>query len=270
MNLNIANASKFVPFDASDYVWVDLSNIRERPKNVIEHGGVAPKEGALDTAKDTMRNFKSLQDFPLPFERIAIIPPKDNWSDKEVVTIDRTNTQIHFAPWVFGLNKCIYELEMHDTMVGDLFGMDVSAAFDSAHEKQILAKFDGDIDKFAEWFKGSLICLTTYLTMLAQGAYGEKQQEAHTCVADRQVNSKRRKKGKLPLYEWRTINMLDNKGGDGGSSRERGAVREHYVRGHYMHISKINRTVWRKSHKRGDASLGTVFHDYEVKVVEHV
>lgn len=263
MNPKISNAAKMVPFDAAEYVWVDLSQLREFAEHVETKGGIAPKEGALDKALDMARTFRSIEDYPLPFEKIAIIPPTDNWSDKEVLTIERTNANVHYASWTHGFSECIYELVMYDTDVDGVPGMQLTPSVHEKYVSRFLHKFDNDWNKLADWMTKGSMCLVVYLIMLAQGAYGKEKQDVGVCTSDAKVNAKRRRKGKLPTYEWKTINILDQEPSDGkGTGKERGAVREHYVRGHFMHLTKLNRTVWRKAHKRGDASLGSVFHDY--------
>lgn len=71
--------------------------------------------------------------------------------------------------------------------------------------------------------------------------------------------------GKTPTYDWTTVVIdpikpigTDRKGGTHASPRQ------HDVRGHYAK-SKLGKLFWRKAHKRGDPSLGTVFHDYVVR-----
>lgn len=263
MNPKISNAAKLMPFDATEYVWIDLSQLREHPSHIEKYGGIAPKEGALYKALEMARSFTTIQDYPLPFEKIAIIPPTDNWGAKEVLTIERNTVNAHYGVWMIGVSDCIYELVMHDAPVGGIPGVSFTPYVESKYYKQVMARFDGDKNKLGEWMLKACMGLMTYLIMVAQGAYGKEKQDVGVCTSDATVNAKRKRKGKLPMYEWKTINILDRDSREGpGTGRERGAVREHYVRGHYMYLSKLNKTVWRKAHKRGDATLGSVFHDY--------
>lgn len=78
------------------------------------------------------------------------------------------------------------------------------------------------------------------------------------------ISTKRKAKGKPPLYDWTTVVIepikprSEHKGGTHASPRQ------HDVRGHWVK-NKHGKTFWRKPHKRGNAANGTIFHDYEVK-----
>ena len=80
------------------------------------------------------------------------------------------------------------------------------------------------------------------------------------------ISTKRKAKGKPPLYDWTTVVIepvkpkTEHKGGTHASPRQ------HDVRGHWVK-NKHGKTFWRKPHKRGNAANGAVFHDYVVKEV---
>ena len=75
-------------------------------------------------------------------------------------------------------------------------------------------------------------------------------------------NAKRVRQGKMPLFDWHTVMIqpptqhLPHQGGSHTSPRQ------HDVRGHW--VTRNGKRFWRRAHKRGDASLGTVFHDYKM------
>lgn len=80
------------------------------------------------------------------------------------------------------------------------------------------------------------------------------------------ISRKRAAKGKAPLYEWRTVVVEpvkiakpEPKGGTHASPRL------HDRRGHQRRL-RSGKTVWVRSCKVGNAALGTVFHDYSVKL----
>lgn len=92
------------------------------------------------------------------------------------------------------------------------------------------------------------------------------KMEVHRPVL-KQTFTNRRKiaAGKTPTYDWTTVVIdpikpisTESKGGTHASPRQ------HDVRGHYVK-SKLGKLFWRKAHKRGDPTLGTVFHDYVVR-----
>jgi hypothetical protein len=78
------------------------------------------------------------------------------------------------------------------------------------------------------------------------------------------ISTKRKAKGKPPLYDWTTVVIepakpkTEHKGGTHASPRQ------HDVRGHWVK-NKHGKTFWRKPHKRGNAANGAVFHDYVIK-----
>lgn len=80
------------------------------------------------------------------------------------------------------------------------------------------------------------------------------------------TNKRRIAKGKPPLiYDWHTVKLKPN----GPASEPQGGThatpRLHQCRGHWRNC-KSGKRVWVKDCWRGDASKGTVFKDYEVKL----
>jgi hypothetical protein len=74
---------------------------------------------------------------------------------------------------------------------------------------------------------------------------------------------KRVRKGKKPLFEWTTV-VLEPRYSSGESLGGTHATpRLHDVRGHW--VVRNNKRFWRKPHKRGDASKGVIFKDYQIK-----
>lgn len=113
----------------------------------------------------------------------------------------------------------------------------------------------------AESVKVTIALLTVFLTSV----HSDKPVDAYQPVAKQSfINAKRAKKGKPPLYEWRTVAIepvrpkAEPKGGTHASPRL------HDRRGHFRTM-RSGKKVWVKACKVGDASRGTVFHDYEVR-----
>jgi len=91
-----------------------------------------------------------------------------------------------------------------------------------------------------------------------------KRKEAYIPSVQKTFTNKRRlAKGKLPIYEWRTVTIepveprKSHKGGTHASPRL------HDRRGHLRKL-KNGKNVWVKPCKVGNASQGTVFHDYRI------
>lgn len=94
----------------------------------------------------------------------------------------------------------------------------------------------------------------------------KKSTQAHVPSVKRGLTSDRLvKKGKPPLYDYRTVVIdpikpakREHLGGTHASPRQ------HDRRGHMRRLPG-GRQVWVKPCRVGDAALGTVFHDYEVR-----
>lgn len=85
-------------------------------------------------------------------------------------------------------------------------------------------------------------------------------------VAANPTNKKRMARGKKPLFDWTTVEVKAAERLHGTPSEKTGIKhRLHEVRGHWCVRKSTGKRYWRKAHKRGDASLGIVFHDYTVK-----
>lgn len=79
------------------------------------------------------------------------------------------------------------------------------------------------------------------------------------------ANKKRIAKGKKPLFDWHTVEIKPRVQSAPANGEKTGIKhRQHEVRGHWCIRKSTGLKYWRKAHKRGDASLGVVFHDYVV------
>lgn len=77
------------------------------------------------------------------------------------------------------------------------------------------------------------------------------------------INQKRKKKGKPLFYDWVTVNIEPPKPRSLPKGGTHASPRLHDRRGHFRTL-RSGRKVWVRNHKVGDASKGTVFHDYVV------
>lgn len=91
--------------------------------------------------------------------------------------------------------------------------------------------------------------------------------EAHTPYIKPTFTNKRKiAAGKAPTYDWRTV-IIGAKSARGESKGgTHASPREHDRRGHLRRL-RSGKNVWVKSCKVGLTSLGSVFHDYEVRLV---
>lgn len=79
-------------------------------------------------------------------------------------------------------------------------------------------------------------------------------------------NAKRARKGKLPMYEWRTVE-LERKPADLPAAPKGGthaSPRLHQRRGHWV-TSKLGKKFWRSESVVGKPENGMIFHDYTIQ-----
>ncbi len=93
----------------------------------------------------------------------------------------------------------------------------------------------------------------------------DKRMEAHTAsVRDSFTNRRKIAQGKQPSYEWRTVVIEPKQARAEGLGGTHASPRLHDRRGHLRRL-RSGKNVWVRAHKVGNAELGTVFHDYEVR-----
>lgn len=87
--------------------------------------------------------------------------------------------------------------------------------------------------------------------------------ETETLAAPTALNKKREKKGRPPLFEYKTL-VLTSRGASGGQSQggTHSSPRIHLRRGHIRRIAP-DRTVWVRPTVVGDKSRGVVHKDYD-------
>lgn len=80
------------------------------------------------------------------------------------------------------------------------------------------------------------------------------------------TNRRKLAQGKPPAYEWRTVVIEPRKPQPVGQSLggTHASPRQHDRRGHLRRL-KSGKNTWVRPCKVGDASKGTVFHDYEIR-----
>lgn len=256
MSPNVVFASQYVPFDAADYTWVDMKDIPnldiEVRRQMLRDRGVDPDN----------RNFSG--EIKLPFEKFALILPPfdfDLANTGNVLTIHRKKDKFTMYGWRTGFPDCLFTFKIVPHPDPEL-GKDQEYVYITNHKKIPIAKqSDSVIDHV---YKGVMQTFVSYITCFCAGVYG-KEREVYRCTGDATVNAKRRKKNKKPMYDWHTVVVQTTRTQSSGKSTGTHAPhRQHEVRGHYVK-SKLGKVFWRKSHKRGDASLGVIFHDYVTK-----
>ncbi len=244
INKNVLRHAAYVAFDAADYTWIDLSE-QDVSRDVLHPYAI--EQVSFSVAK-----------MPLLFERMAIVPPLTNWSNEEAFTVERVNGRIKVTGWVHGRDKKGFSVELFDDEEGE-YSMLVDF-----EPKEVLSHFQQDSAKAAQWCKENTVELLVNMHYAATAKTGTP--EYYTCPPN-PANVKRRRQGKVPMYEWKTI-VIDatvrKRMADAvRAAKPRAPQREHGVRGHWAVRKKSGKRYWVTAHKRGDASKGTIFHDYQ-------
>lgn len=81
------------------------------------------------------------------------------------------------------------------------------------------------------------------------------------------TNRRKIAQGKLPTYDWLTVKIgprCEKQASKGGTHA---SPRLHDRRGHIRRL-QTGKNVWVKQCKVGDASIGTVFHDYQIQALQ--
>lgn len=104
-----------------------------------------------------------------------------------------------------------------------------------------------------------LALVACWYQSLAQGteAYFPTMRDTFT-------NRRKIKQGKTPLYEWRTVVIGPAKPRSESKVGTHASPRQHDRRGHLRRL-RNGKNTWVRPCKVGDASRGTVWHDYEVR-----
>lgn len=243
INPNVARAAMLVAFDAAEYTWIDLSE-QDVSDDVLRP--YAQEQSAFPVAK-----------MPLLFERMAVIPPLKHWAKEDTITVERIDGKIRYTGWVQGAPRSGFSVTLYDDDAAD-YSMDVE--FDHA---QLMPHFQNNQEASVEWCRNSMIQLMVNLYYASTAKKGAT--EYYTCPPN-PANAKRRRKGKTPLYEWKTIiidaTIRKRIAAAVRAAKPREPQREHGVRGHWAVRKKSGKRYWVRAHKRGDASKGTIFHDY--------
>ena len=248
INPRVVKASARVPFDAADYTWVDIQDF------AIDE--VVLKPVAMDMSEH------HVDKLPLLFERMAVIPPRHQWDVDSVITVEREGRRIVLRMWALDRAEYAFQATIKEADDGAhtlLLDFDVP----KEHYATMLKTFGNDRKKAELWMSGGT---TQLMTCLYQATINSRTvEETYTCPTN-PANVKRRRQGKMPMYEWKTLvidaTIRKRIAAAVRAAKPREPQREHGVRGHWAVRKKSGKRYWVKAHKRGDASKGTIFHDY--------
>jgi hypothetical protein len=246
VNPRVAQNASEVAFDAAKYTWLDLTERNLTDEEIHPH----------------MVELHSypVEKMPMLFEKMAVIVPSN--LGRGVATLERVGKVLHFELWGLNLDSPAIEVEIKDDPEhpGELLTrarvhQEVLADLTRSYGAEKATKMVTDN---AGRIVANLYCATMVNSSVT---------ESYTCPSN-PANEKRRRKNKLPLYEWKTI-VIDPKEvkrvrDAAAPHRYRDKCRQHEVRGHWAVRRKSGKRYWVRAHKRGDPSKGTVFHDYQL------
>lgn len=249
MNPRVAQASMLVPFDAANYTWLDLTERNLTDAEIYPH----------------MAELQSypVEKMPMLFEKMAVIVPS-SMMGHGIATLERVGKVLHFELWTLNFDSPAMEVEVMDDLEhpGEVLTR-------ARVDQQVLANLTrryGSVEKAKKVVTDNAgrIVANIYCATMVTSAI----TESYSCPSN-PANEKRRRKKKLPLYEWKTIvidpNEVKRVRDAAAPHKHREKCREHEVRGHWAVRKKSGRRYWVRSHKRGDPSRGTVFHDYQLE-----
>lgn len=226
--------SRGVGFDPAQYTWMDMSVL---PEDFNAHELLA-QAGVLHTQMH-------LDQLHFPFPSIVLVVRKE---EETVLTITTRDEGVLVEMW--GSDK-----EHVGTWTPETGFVYHPIWAESARK---YPDRYGNAKDFGKIIAGRISVLEALMFYTSKK---RRMVQGYKCVADKAVNDKRIRKGKKPLYEWRTIEIKPSamrnplKGGTHASPRL------HDVRGHWA-VSKKGKRYWVKPHRRGDSAKGTIFHDY--------
>ena len=252
INPTVAQAAAEVPFDAAAYVWIDLANLPETSQDVYKRYGLDMQEFPIEK-------------MPMLFEKMAVLPPQNNWGPKDVITLERRGATILYSSWLRGYPEFVYEGTVLSNNPAHAKDIHMRIKIHRDIHDRMARKFNGDEERMREWMTNAVVNLMVrvyYASVVSQDLV-----QTYSCVG-KANNIKRIRRGKRPMYEWKTVFIDEAKRESLRSAltkSDRAKCREHEVRGHWATRKKSGKRYWVRAHKRGDASVGTIFHDYQLK-----
>lgn len=247
MNPRVAEMAAHVAFDVADYTWVDLADYNKPDAHIQPH---MHELQAYPVGK-----------MPMLFEKMAVLTPT-KYANDLAMTLERKQDVLHFAFWTKDNPASVCDARIFSDAQGE-------PTIDAEIESEVLADLirvtgsrEAAIDRMRDnvaRMVAEVYCATIVESVVTQ---------TYTCPSN-PANAKRKRKGKLPLFEWKTI-LIDQVRvqqirSDALPHKFREPCREHGVRGHWATRKDTGKRYWVKAHKRGDPSKGTIFHDYQLK-----
>lgn len=281
MDAHIAHVAKNTPFDAAHYTWllVKETTLNEHSEAKLNPLLLAHGDYAAPIVTWHLR---------MPFEHIAFVYLMDNkeyllltldcvnsfpkqstlWSHEPLANGSRNVTTLIFNPT---LEEREFYKKYQDMSLNEVYGVPLP----KDPERLVLMDFSPSMtqkDKmrtvtFASPFYRRLL---RYVAAASDGLLQGESIECHIPTAN-PANAKRIRKGKAPLFEWRTV-PLARKAPELPAAPQGGthaSPRLHQRRGHWA-TSKLGKKFWRRETVVGNPENGMIFHDYTDQKDTHV
>lgn len=195
--------------------------------------------GQLAPAQDTMVPIDTLMH--LPFKRTG------------VAGIDTKGRK--FSMWMLGGDRSV-------TVAGCTMDSPVRyfAPFAYIKTDEGLRYYNNDIEVSRDSIMPAFRMAVATLSKLERASVGYRPTARPTFI-----NRKRQSKGKPPLtFDWVTVEIGQTPCKNEPQGGTHASPRLHDRRGHWRTYKATGKRVWVRSCKVGDASIGVIFHDYEV------
>jgi hypothetical protein len=238
MTPNIQKAVTLHPERAADYTWFDLEDLFELKE--FEHSEVA----------------KIIQQ-PMPFDKCGVAGTElDGIFFSLLIT---RGTEGEFEGALLVETALMYPEMKNKVIYGPPFWIRPELSVGDDLELSFVNSKDAAKDTAVGMYKVSSVLAAVFIDAVS------KQDSQYPMYAPepKSNNAKRLRQGKPPLFSWHTVLIEPTKQKFPHQGGTHATPRQHDVRGHW--VNRNGKRFWRKPHKRGDASLGIVFHDYKIK-----
>lgn len=277
MNVAIVNIAKQCRFDAAAYTWVQVrqpditgADMEEMKALLVAHGDYATPLKAADVRH--------------PFENIALViglPLESGVEDGHLVaTYDCKDSLLEtITLWGFDGEREVTpdprlmtlhfraKKEMHALVPDPPERLNPK---NKPKEELCLISISPLLDEklkdhLINYIVPMLNKASHYMACMSEGLLTGNTLEYYRPTASTN-NAKRIRKGKTPLYEWRTVTLERKRYGlpsapKGGTHA---SPRLHQRRGHWA-VSKLGKKYWRRETVVGNPDNGMIFHDYTTK-----
>ena len=258
MNPVVADFARMAPFSPVKYMWFDLSDTGAIQK---KYSSFADGSKFVDK---TPNDF--IQDVPMPFDDLALIlSVTDGKTGKDVrlvVSVERIENSLTINEWSVKYKQPAASLTFHERL-----NSNPMADFNPQYLNEMMKKgvpssgVASQLSKIMKFVIPIFVCLCYHKPEDGEPLIG------YRCTDDNPSNPKRIKKGKRPLFEWKTVVIKDEEPKPSVSlGGTHASPKPHDRRGHQRRY-KSGKVVYVRPHtinKHKIPTEGFIHHDYKV------